>query len=1043
MSAPRGPSRGRGRGGGGDRGRGGGDAPGGRGGRGGGRGGGRDSTTNLPFRQNNPRGDYRGRGRGQDSGSRGGRGGGRGGGPPRGGFTQGPVIYSPERPVSVNPQVEKTENAVATALKTKQRSVTSYPDRPGYGTRGTPLMLYANYFELQSVGKELFRYSVDIAGNASPTGRKLRQIISLLIEERFGSVKNSIVTDYKSTLISHVKLDLDSPQYDVRYRSEHEDEYLENPDVYRTTTQFTGTLSPSDLLAYLTSTNPAAAFGSKYDTLQAINIVLGHHPKTNSAITSVGANKHFGIGQGLQVKEDLGNGIEALRGFFVSVRTATARLLVNVQVKYVACYQAAPLGFVIDRFRGGSRDLHNLGRFLKRLRVRVTHIKKKNKKGEIVPRFKTISNLATPADGRNLPMPPKVSKYGAGPRDVLFFLDAPGQQPSQQSSSATPKGKGKKSVKAGPAPAGKYISVADFFKQHYDLDTSSNMPVINVGTVENPSYLPVEACEVEPGQPANSKLTPNQTRNMLKFAVRTPVDNAESIANLGNRVLALSPPNSTLGDFGIKADLNLIKVPGRLLPCPNVSYSEPKLITPQNGSWNMRSIKFSTPGRLTSCSYVWFTAPGNRYFQDSKAVEAHLKGIIGKMTQMGVVTRDMSFIPGKQVMLDRDPQKTPNEKLEKQEKQVNQAISELMATSPKPQLIFTVLPDADSELYNKVKKACDIHYGVRNVNVLADKLSGANDQYYANVGLKVNLKLGGTNQTLEKTPLGIIGEGKTMLVGIDVTHPSPGSSRNAPSVAGMVASIDSSLGQWPAELCVQASREEMVKDLDNMLKVHLHRWARGHKNNLPENLIVYRDGVSEGQYDMVIQEELPLLRKACQEMYPATDTAKGLPRISILIVGKRHHTRFYPTDPGNADRSSNTKNGTVVDRGVTEARNWDFFLQAHTALKGTARPAHYFTVWDEIFFRQKPIPPYQNAADVLEALTHHMCYLFGRATKAVSICPPAYYADLVCTRARCYLSHVFEQTPTGSVATGSEQSSQVRASDVTIHPNVKDTMFYI
>ncbi|KAF3016720.1 hypothetical protein E8E14_000233 [Neopestalotiopsis sp. 37M] len=49
----------------------------------------------------------------------------------------------------------------------------------------------------------------------------------------------------------------------------------------------------------------------------------------------------------------------------------------------------------------------------------------------------------------------------------------------------------------------------------------------------------------------------------------------------------------------------------------------------------------------------------------------------------------------------------------------------------------------------------------------------------------------------------------------------------------------------------------------------------------------------------------------------------------------------YPTDPSNMTNSRNIKSGTVVDRGVTSARVWDFFLTAHTALQGTARSAHY------------------------------------------------------------------------------------------------------
>lgn len=218
------------------------------------------------------------------------------------------------------------------------------------------------------------------------------------------------------------------------------------------------------------------------------------------------------------------------------------------------------------------------------------------------------------------------------------------------------------------------------------------------------------------------------------------------------------------------------------------------------------------------------------------------------------------------------------------------------------------------------------------------------------------------------------------------------------------------------------------------------------ENKLPENIVVYRDGVSEGQYDTVINKELPLLQKACRATYPATDTKKGLPRMAIVIVGKRHNTRFYATSESEAERSLNPQPGTVVDRGISEARNWDFYLQAHSALQGTARPAHYFTVWDEIFNPQNPAKVGgPGAADVLQTLTHNLCYLFGRATKAVSICPPAYYADLVCTRARCYLSDQFDPSPAASVSgtEGGEQEQPLDRSKAVLNSSIADTMFYI
>jgi eukaryotic translation initiation factor 2C len=71
-----------------------------------------------------------------------------------------------------------------------------------------------------------------------------------------------------------------------------------------------------------------------------------------------------------------------------------------------------------------------------------------------------------------------------------------------------------------------------------------------------------------------------------------------------------------------------------------------------------------------------------------------------------------------------------------------------------------------------------------------------------------------------------------------------------------------------------------------------------------------------------------------------------------------------------------------------------------------------------------------------------MCHLFGRATKAVSLCPPAYYADLLCTRLRCYLSDQFDPADTSatpSIASGATPQTF----EVKIAENIQDSMFYI
>jgi hypothetical protein len=65
------------------------------------------------------------------------------------------------------------------------------------------------------------------------------------------------------------------------------------------------------------------------------------------------------------------------------------------------------------------------------------------------------------------------------------------------------------------------------------------------------------------------------------------------------------------------------------------------------------------------------------------------------------------------------------------------------------------------------------------------------------------------------------------------------------------------------------------------------------------------------------------------------------PRITFVVVQKRHATRLFPTDRSATDRSGNTVPGTVVDTGVCSAAGFDFFLNSHAGLQGHNKASHY------------------------------------------------------------------------------------------------------
>jgi len=204
----------------------------------------------------------------------------------------------------------------------------------------------------------------------------------------------------------------------------------------------------------------------------------------------------------------------------------------------------------------------------------------------------------------------------------------------------------------------------------------------------------------------------------------------------------------------------------------------------------------------------------------------------------------------------------------------------------------------------------------------------------------------------------------------------------------------------------------MIDDLEAMSKHMISKYMayRQHVEKAaqprPKRIIFYRDGVSEGQFKQVLEIELPALKRACESLGVT-------PSITIIVVGKRHHVRFFPKTAQGGDRSGNCFPGMVVDHTITHPTELDFYLQSHAGILGTSRPAHYNVLYDETNF----------TPDNLQQLSYALCHVYARSTRSVSIPAPVYYADIVCARAKNHYD------PSGNVdlsesATQTENSSQ-------------------
>lgn len=186
----------------------------------------------------------------------------------------------------------------------------------------------------------------------------------------------------------------------------------------------------------------------------------------------------------------------------------------------------------------------------------------------------------------------------------------------------------------------------------------------------------------------------------------------------------------------------------------------------------------------------------------------------------------------------------------------------------------------------------------------------------------------------------------------------------------------------------------MILDFEQIVAEQLDFYKK-ENNELPTRILYFRDGVSEGQFAEVQNIELKALQNACKTKYGA-DFGKKV-KITMVVVQKRHHTRFFPgkSGIGASDRkNNNVPPGTIVDQEITPPKENHFYLVSHQSIQGVAKPTKYCILHDD---------GNELNIDDFQALTFDLCHLFGRCNRSVSYPTPTYYAHLAAYRGRVYI----------------------------------------
>ncbi|XP_076969347.1 piwi-like protein 4 isoform X2 [Tamandua tetradactyla] len=285
---------------------------------------------------------------------------------------------------------------------------------------------------------------------------------------------------------------------------------------------------------------------------------------------------------------------------------------------------------------------------------------------------------------------------------------------------------------------------------------------------------------------------------------------------------------------------------------------------------------------------------------------------------------------------------------------------------PDVQLVMCILPSSQKSCYDSIKKYLSWDCPVPSQCVLVRTLNrqGMMMSIATRIAMQMICKLGGELWAVE-IPLKSL-----MVVGIDVCKDA---LNKAMAVVGFVASVNPRITRWFSRCILQRTPSDIADCLKVFMIGALKKWYN-YNHGLPARIVVYRDGVGDGQLKTVLEYEIPQLLSSVTE-----SSANPSSKLSVIVVRKKSMPRFF-TEMNHA--LQNPPLGTVVDSEATRPDWYDFYLISQVARKGTISPTYYNVIYDDNCL--KP--------DHMQRLTFKLCHLYYNWPGLISTPAPCQYA---------------------------------------------------
>nr|XP_044987560.1 piwi-like protein 2 isoform X2 [Jaculus jaculus] len=447
---------------------------------------------------------------------------------------------------------------------------------------------------------------------------------------------------------------------------------------------------------------------------------------------------------------------------------------------------------------------------------------------------------------------------------------------------------------------GKEITFLEYYSKNYGITVKEeDQPLLihrpserqnNRGTLLKSEILLLPELSFMTGIPEKMKKDFRAMKDLTQQINLSPKQHHSALECLLQRISKNETANSELMRWGLCLQKDVHKIEGRVLPMERINLRNTSFVTSEDLNWVKEVTRDSSI--LTIPLHFWALFYPKRAMDQARELVNMLEKIAAPI--------GMRISPPAWVELKDDRIET-----------YIRTIQSLLGVEGKIQMVVCIIMGMRDDLYGAIKKLCCVQSPVPSqvINVRTISQPTRLRSVAQKILLQMNCKLGGELWGVD-IPLK-----QLMVIGMDVYHDP---SRGMRSVVGFVASINLTLTKWYSQVVFQMPHQEIVDSLKLCLVASLKKYYEVN-HRLPEKIVIYRDGVSDGQLKTVANYEIPQLQK-CFEAFENYQ-----PKMVVFVVQKKISTNLYLA----ANNHFMTPNpGTVVDHTITSCE-WLTFKLCH------------------------------------------------------------------------------------------------------------------